>query len=123
MVCPECRSEFTAGTERCPDCGVALVETLPPANPDQPAWIEVIETADPSLLPVLESALDAAGIPCTVAGEEAVGIFPLGLNDTHFAQSGIAARLLVPREREAEAREILATTANAEGLDGEGPDD
>jgi len=49
-------------------------------------------------------------------GEEAVGIFPLGLNDTHFAQSGIAARLMVPADRVAEARELLDTAASSQGM-------
>lgn len=114
MYCPNCRSEFRSGVPRCPDCDVPLVAALPVERHDQAAWVEAMETADPALLPVLRSALEAAGIPCAVAGEEAVGIFPLGLNDTHFAQSGIAARLLVPPDRLAEARELLSTTATTQ---------
>ncbi len=116
MFCPNCRSEFRAGITTCPDCNVPLVDALPVERHDQAAWVEVAETADPSLLPVLRSVLEGAGIPCTFEGEEAVGIFPLGLNDTHFAQSGIAARLLVPADRLAEARELLDTAATSQGM-------
>ncbi len=28
--CPECRYEYIAGTEECPDCGAKLVDKLPP---------------------------------------------------------------------------------------------
>lgn len=98
----------------CPDCNVPLVGAVPAERHDQTEWLEAIETADPGLLPVLESVLAAAGIPCMVAGEEAVGVLPLGLPDTRFAQSGIAARLLVPADRLKEARKLLATTASTE---------
>jgi Putative prokaryotic signal transducing protein len=116
MFCPNCRSEFRAGIETCPDCNVPLVASLPTESHDQAAWVEVAETADPSLVPVLRSALEAAGIPCVFEGEEAVGIFPLGLNDTHFSQSGIAARLMVPADRLAEARDVLDTAATSQGV-------
>ena len=42
----------------CPHCNAALS-----SGHDQSEWVEVMETADPSLLPVLESTLAAAGIP------------------------------------------------------------
>jgi hypothetical protein len=116
MFCPNCRSEFRSGITTCPDCNVPLVDSLPEQRHDQAAWVEVAETADPSLVPVLRSALEGAGIPCLLDGEEAVGIFPLGLNDTHFAQSGIAARLMVPADRLAEARELLSTAASSQGV-------
>lgn len=116
MICPNCRSEFRAGFDRCPDCDVPLVASLPAERHDQPAWVEVMETADPGLLPLLRSVLESAGIPCTVEGEESVGIFPLGLGDTHFAQSGIAAKVLVPADRAAEARALLESTASPQEL-------
>src|SRR5467141_2463274 len=33
MFCPNCRAEFRPGFARCSDCGVTLVEILPPPNP------------------------------------------------------------------------------------------
>jgi len=116
MFCPNCRSEFREGVTRCPDCDVPLVDSLPVEMHDQAPWVEVMETADPALLPVLRSALEGAGIPCTFEGEESVGIFPLGLNETHFAQSGIAARLLVPANRLEEARQLLDTAATSQEM-------
>lgn len=116
MICPNCRSEFREGIDRCPDCDVPLVASLPAERHDQAAWVEVMETADPGLLPLLRSVLESAGIPCTIEGEESVGMFPLGLGDTHFAQSGIAARVLVPAERADEARALLESTASPQEL-------
>ncbi len=33
MFCPNCRAEYRPGFARCSDCGVKLVEILPPPNP------------------------------------------------------------------------------------------
>ncbi|HLY73726.1 MAG TPA: hypothetical protein VKU80_06365, partial [Planctomycetota bacterium] len=44
--CPQCRSEYRAGFDRCADCGAGLVEQLAPADqvPESTApekWTEV----------------------------------------------------------------------------------
>jgi hypothetical protein len=36
MFCPNCRVEYRPGFARCSDCGVDLVEVLPPPNPQDP---------------------------------------------------------------------------------------
>ena len=114
MICPNCRSEFREGIERCPDCDVPLVKSLAEESHDQAPWVEVMETADPSLIPVLRSVLEGAGIPCAIEGEEAVGIFPVGMGDTHFAQSGIGAQVMVPADRADEALALLESTVKAD---------
>jgi len=34
MYCPQCRAEFREGFTRCSDCGIELVEVLPPVAPN-----------------------------------------------------------------------------------------
>ncbi|MEO8505319.1 MAG: DUF2007 domain-containing protein [Acidobacteriota bacterium] len=114
MICPNCRSEFREGIERCPDCDLPLVKSLPVERHDQAPWVEIMETADPSLIPVLRSVLEGAGIPCAIEGEEAVGIFPVGIGDTHLAQSGIGARVKVPADRADEALALLESSVKTD---------
>lgn len=121
MICPNCRSEFREGFTRCPDCDVELVARLPAdARPGKGEdWVEVIDTADVSLLPILRSALDGAGIPFVVEGDEGLGLWPLSLHETAFGvKHGLAARIFVPADRAAEAHELLASGATPEGPGG-----
>ena|SRR5580765_206475 len=36
MYCPRCRAEYRPAFEKCSDCGVDLVEELPPTSPQDP---------------------------------------------------------------------------------------
>ncbi len=126
MICPNCRSEFREGVARCPDCDVELVASLPAAgHPGARAdWVEVIDTADVALLPILRSALDGAGIPYVVEGDEGLGLWPLSLHETAFGvKHGLAARFFVPADRAAEAHELLASEARIENVAGESVDE
>lgn len=116
MICPNCRSEFIVGVTRCPDCDVPLVASLPAetARVHGPEWVEVLDTADVNLLPILRSALEGAGIPYEVEGDEGLGLWPLSLHETSFlAKHGLAARIFVPPDRAEEARALLASDARS----------
>ena len=69
MFCPECRFEYAADKKKCPDCNVALVETLP--DLDEPEFQELTTvfttTSNPDLL-VAQSLLEGAGVDFTVTG-------------------------------------------------------
>jgi hypothetical protein len=114
MFCPSCRSESRPGFTRCPDCDVELVESLPPEDHEAPHYVEVLETADPALVPFLRPTLESAGIPFLIEGEEGLGLFPIGLGNTRFDSAGLAVRVLVPEERVAEARELLENSVLAQ---------
>jgi hypothetical protein len=115
MYCPECRAEYREGIEVCPDCEVQLVPTLPPEEPAA-ELVPVFETADVSLLPVVKSVLDSAGIPCVVQGDEALGVLPVGRWGAGISQSGrgLAATILVDRGRAEEAEELLRPMAEGD---------
>jgi len=112
MTCPECKAEFRAGILRCPDCDVALVERLaePTARDGVEDLVTVLRTTDPALLPVVKTVLEAAGVPFVVQGEAALSYFPLGPAAARATGRVTGASVLVPRERAAEARELLESS-------------
>lgn len=129
MICPQCRAEYREGFATCADCGVALVVALPVVEaPDAAGWEVVFRSADPSLMPVIESALDAAGIPYTIDGEESSGLFPLGpfgggILGGREGRSGLAGAVKVPPDRAGEARAILSDAALGEDLGFDEPEE
>ena len=105
MFCPRCKSEYREGIESCAECGVPLVSSLPPE--DGADLVPVFNTADAALLPIVKSALDAAGIPYLVQGDEHLGLFPLGRFATGVSKRALGAIVHVPAERADETRELL----------------
>ena len=108
MYCPECRAEYREGYTTCSDCDVALVETLPePEHPTGP-FIEVFESADASLMPVVASLLHGAGIPFLVqGGETSGGLFPLGSVGGGSDERLLRAIIKVPENYADAAKELL----------------
>ena len=70
MFCPKCRYEYVQGVTECPECGVPLVEELPP-EPKQESvkLVTVFVTNDALVVAVAKSILDSAGIRYLVKGE------------------------------------------------------
>ena len=83
-------------------------------EPDEPQGdpdlelVEVFETADPTLLPVLRSALEAAGIPFYTEGEESFGLLPLS-GGFVSNEDPMAVEIHVPADRAEEARALIST--------------
>jgi hypothetical protein len=85
-----------------------------PSGSDQASLVPVLRTSDKSLLLVVKTVLEAAGIPYAVQGEAAMRLFPLGAFGAGMFQPVLGAAILVAQERAQEARDLL------EGLEGEG---
>ena len=106
MYCPECRVEYREGFTECADCHVALLAgTAPPETPDlfDPSLelVVVLESNNGVQLAMATGLLEEAEIPFFVLGQ----ITKL-VNDVNpFLNKWV--RLQVPRDREAEARELL----------------
>jgi hypothetical protein len=83
--------------------------------------VRVFQTADSTLLPIVKSMLDGAGIPHIVQGDHALGLLPLGPFGTGVTRGLLGAIVLVPREHAAAAKEILNVLPEA-GAD-EAPED
>ena len=106
MYCPQCRVEYRDGFTECSDCHVPLLAgTCPPDPPDpfNPSLelVVVLETNDPVQLAMAKGLLEDAGIPLFVLGQIATLIQDVD----GFLHKWV--RLQVPRDREAEARELL----------------
>jgi len=106
VPCPRCGSVAGSSDGRCASCRAA---------DDDATLVCVFRTGDAGLLPLLESTLEAAGIPFLVQGREALGLFPLGSFAVGLTdRRSLGASILVPRERADEARALL----ECEGPDG-----
>lgn len=102
--CPECRSEYRPGFDRCGDCGIPLVESLPepPPLPAPLGKLRQIHTTTslPEALS-LQALLEGQGIDCLLENEHS-GIMTLGL-----ATPAVPFILSVPDTQAAEALELL----------------
>jgi hypothetical protein len=111
VFCPNCEAEYREGIYECADCGVALVESLPEKDVHpEVELIAVFETADPALLPIAKSVLEAAEIPFFVQGDEAMGLLPVGRFATGLTQKGqgMVAIVHVDKKHEERAKEVLS---------------
>jgi len=99
MFCPQCRTEYREGFYTCTDCGVPLVSELAPEPaPEYLEFEEILISLSASDVAMIKSLLDSEGITYYFRGESSYSYAP-------------PTRLMVQKDRAAEAREIL------EGLD------
>ncbi len=108
MYCPQCLVEYREGFTECSDCRVALVPGAPPPD-DTPDRFDpnldlvvVLETNDAIQLAMAAGLLKEAGIPYYVLNRIATLIQDVD-GFLHKWE-----KLQVPRDREQEARELLA---------------
>lgn len=98
MYCPKCKGEYREGFTQCADCQIPLVEELPQSESDDAPieLVEVLSTADPGLIALVKSVLEAEDIPYLAHGE-------------HFSRmhATIPVRFLVAKEDVEVAREVL----------------
>lgn len=123
MYCPQCRVEYRAGFTECSDCHVPLLAGAPEDTPDpfDPTLglVVVLETNDGIQLALAKGLLEDAQIPFFVLGQ----IATLVQDVDGFLHKW--ARVQVPRDREAEARELLEsllqpeTSSSVAGADGD----
>jgi hypothetical protein len=108
MYCPECGVEYREGTTECADCHVPLLKGTPPAesetafDPDL-NLVVVLETNDAFALALAKGLLEEADIPFFVLDQITTLV-----NDVNpMLRKWV--RVQVARDREAEARELLAS--------------
>jgi hypothetical protein len=73
------------------------------------ALIDILRTTDLTLLAVVKSALEGAGIPFSVQGEEGLHQIPIGPFGFGFFRRVMGAVIRVQRERAEEAKAFLAS--------------
>ena len=98
MYCPKCKGEYRKGFTQCVDCQIPLVDELPLSESDDAPidLVEVLSTADPGLIALVKSVLEAEDIPYLAHGE-------------HFSRmhATIPVRFMVAKEDVEVAREVL----------------
>lgn len=116
--CPQCRAEYVAGTKECTDCGLPLVDVLPP---------EVHEDKE-DLVPVYKAITeDQAEMILSLLKEEGIEaeLYPTwGKGTEMFAGAVGHWGSVVVLEHEAErAKELIKTFLESppEGFEGEKP--
>jgi hypothetical protein len=105
MYCPQCGVEYREGFTECSDCGVPLESGSPPDpnagfDPNL-ELVVVLETNDRMHAAMAKGVLEEAGIPFFVLGQ----ITTLVNDVDPMIRKWV--RFQVPRDREAEARELL----------------
>jgi hypothetical protein len=108
MFCPNCRYEYVHDKTTCPDCGVALVDELPPEPTDQPKDEEsvvVYVSLTRSQSALVSSVLDGAGIEYVMT------------IDQHVMQHEYRFLFAVNQKDAARARELLMDVDEAQSLD------
>jgi hypothetical protein len=113
VYCPQCRCEYRDGFTECSDCQVTLLAGTPPPEPVDRfdptlGLVVVLETNDQIQLALAKGLLEEAGIPFFILGQIAILIQDLD----PFLNKWV--RVQVPRDREAEARELMADLPLAE---------
>ena len=71
--------------------------------------VDVLRTTDLSLLAIVKSALESAGIPFSVQGEEGLHQVPVGRFGVGFFRRALGAVIRVPKDRAEEAKAFLAS--------------
>ncbi|MDZ4343355.1 MAG: DUF2007 domain-containing protein [Candidatus Binatia bacterium] len=98
MYCPKCKGEYREGFTQCADCQIPLVDELPQSESDDAPidLVEVLSTADPGLIALVKSVLEAEDIPYLAHGE-------------HFSRmhATIPVRFLVAKEDVEVTRDVL----------------
>lgn len=98
MFCPNCRTEYVEGITSCADCGVPLVETLPP----EPAEIAEVWTGTEELLyNFLANGLAQAGIEYHSRTDQSTYLFG------RASGFGPPYSLWVHRDQASRARELI----------------
>ena len=114
MYCPKCGCEYRDGFTECSDCHVPLLAGTPAE--DRPGFdpnlglVVVLETNDRIELALMKGLLEDAGIPYYILGQIATLIQDVD----GFLHKWV--RVQVPRDREAEARQLLEDWRHAETI-------
>jgi len=108
--CGKCWVEYREGVWRCPDCGArlspgSLPRPDPPENsPPQSELVRLCHVADRMNAHVVKAALAAVGIACVVSEHETMVPW---LDHQPVAENDVSADILVPRNRFADAQQVL----------------
>ena len=91
--CVECGGEYEPGVDRCPDCEVALVETMPPENPGadpDASLIEVYSSPGDTEALVIRGLLESEGIICSLSSDIPHSVLPVEIDGLGAVRISVA---------------------------------
>ncbi len=110
--CPNCKTEYIPGVTRCPDCGAALVDALPPDRDPPPLDMALLTTVtNNGEIAQLHGLLDSAGIPFYALDRGSGGYLRIVMGHSVYGQE-----IYVERSRLEEARTLLRAYLNRRGV-------
>lgn len=116
MYCPKCRSEFRPGFTECAECGVRLVDELPPKPLPEYADLRTVMFAPSEMILMLaKSRLEAEGIPCLTKNVLVQDLFGMGRVAGFNPVTG-------PPELQVSAEDFDRAVEILESLEGESPE-
>ena len=81
--CSECGGEFEPDVEVCPDCGLTLVETMPPENPDadpDAGLVEVYTAPGDIEALIIKGLLESENIMCSLSSDIPHSVLPVEID-------------------------------------------
>lgn len=104
--CPECRYEYVEGHTECPDCQVALVDSLPEretGDPSEKEYVELHPLPGQVYADMVKEVFDKEGIPCVLIPD----VISTGLLVKGTDIAGNQVRIRVYKNDQKKAEEIL----------------
>ena len=101
--CPKCRYEYTAGSTRCPDCGVDLVDSFPAEElASDVRFVPMPGLPGKIYAEMVREVLIQKGIPCYLRSDGLLDSY--GISGTGPMNRGV--RIFVPEDALEEAVQI-----------------
>jgi hypothetical protein len=118
MRCPSCGESVNWTFDECPNCGVALrdARSAPPPDPNI-RLTPVLAVANPALIALAKSLLDAEGIAYLVRGENVQDLFGWGQLGAGFNIVTGPAEFVVREDDAQRARELLRNLTDSSRID------
>jgi hypothetical protein len=108
VICPNCGTEYREGFTHCTDCDVDLIEPPPPPEPPpQIDLVQVFESGNPALIPVIESLFEDAGIEYMTKSEPIQHLFGWGTFGSNLNYVIGPVQFLVRAEDAEQARALI----------------
>jgi hypothetical protein len=110
MRCPNCGTGVEQGVTQCPQCEIAVAWEGDTATFHLPQDdVPVFTATDPAMLPVIESLLDASGIPYVVSDDVSQDFMSWGRLIAGYSPVTGPPVVRVPAEHAEAARELIAS--------------